>query len=161
MKSLKSLASVVVLLGLTIWAPNVNAQIKPQQNQPAQNNQKAETKLERGLKLFQAEKYREAIDILSQVITEEPNNQYAYVARGGSYLGLNDYQKAKADLDKSISLDSNISFAYLFRGLSNYGLGSKQEAISDLQTAANLFEKDGDKDLSQKALDAIKRIQNA
>jgi tetratricopeptide (TPR) repeat protein len=172
MKGLKGLASVMVLLGLTLCAPHANAEIKLQQekssvesqinlNQSTNDNQNTNSKLEQGFSLFKAEKYREAIKVTSEVIEVEPNNQYAYLVRGASYFGLDDYQKAKEDLDKSISLDSNIAYAYLFRGLSNYGLGGKQEAISDLKIAANLFEKEGEKEMAQKSLETIERIQNA
>jgi tetratricopeptide (TPR) repeat protein len=172
MKGLKGLASVMVLLGLTVCAPRANAEIKLKQykspvqseikpNQSVENNQNINSKLEQGFKFFKAEKYREAISIFNQIIQVEPNNPYAYFGRGASYFGLNDYQKAKTDLDKSISIDSSLSYAYLFRGLSNYGLGSKQEAISDLQTAANMFEKEGEKEMAQKSLDTIEKIRNA
>jgi tetratricopeptide (TPR) repeat protein len=172
MKGLKGLASVMVLLGLTVCVPRANAEIKLQQNispvesqiklnQSTGDNQNANSNLERGFELLKKENYREAIKAFSEVIEAEPNNQYAYLGRGFSYFGLDDYQKAKTDLDKSISIDSKMSYAYLFRGFSNYGLGNKQEAISDLEIAANLFEKEGKTEMAQKSIDAIAKIKNA
>lgn len=166
MKGLKSLAPVMVLVGLTVYAPRGNAEIKPEQyqikpNQSFENNQNQGSNLEQAFSLLKAEKYAEAIKMFSQIIKVEPNNPYAYFGRGYSYFGLSDYQRAKNDLDKTISIKPNFPYAYLFRGLSNYGLGSKQEAISDLEVAANMFEKEGEKEMAQKSLDVIEKIRNA
>lgn len=172
MKGLKGLASVIVVFGLTVCIPHANAQIKLQQNQtptesqivPAQvtgNNQDTRAKLKQGFDLFFKDKnYQAAWQIFNEIIKVEPNNQYAYLGRGASYYELRDYKAAKVDLDKTIKLDDSIDFAYLFRGLANHGLGNKNDAIADLRIAANLFEKNGAKDIAQWTLDVINKISN-
>ncbi len=176
MKALKTV-SAIALLGFMVISPRVNAQtlpdtnIKPQiermqvESNPDQNltqdEQKAATYLEEGIKLFQAEKYREAIEAFNEVIKIQANNQYAYFFRGYSYLQLEKYTLAKTDLDKSIELDDSISYAYYFRGITNYALGDKNNAIADLETAAKLFEKDGETELAQTSRNVIEQISNA
>ncbi|MEB3215791.1 MAG: tetratricopeptide repeat protein [Nostocales cyanobacterium 94392] len=176
MKGLKTV-SAIALLGFMVISPRVNAQklpdtnIKPQiermqvESNPDQNltqdEQKAATYLEEGIKLFQAEKYREAIETFNEVIKIQPNNQYAYLFKGASYFQLKEYQQAKTDLDKSIELDDSISYSYLFRGVTNAALGNKDNAIADLETAEKLFEKDGNTELAQTSRNVIEQIRNA
>ena len=176
MKGLKTV-SAIALLSFMVISPRVNAQklpdtnIKPQiermqvESNPDQNltqdEQKAATYLEEGIKLFQAEKYSEAIEAFNEVIKIQANNQYAYFFRGYSYLQLEKYTLAKTDLDKSIELDDSISYAYYFRGITNYALGDKNNAIADLETAAKLFEKDGNTELAQTSRNVIEQISNA
>jgi tetratricopeptide (TPR) repeat protein len=172
MKGLKSLAPAILLFGLTLCIPHANAEIQSQQNQqpaksqitPAQstNNNQNTTKLKQAYNLFfKTKNYQAALQLFNEIIEVEPNNQYAYLGRGASNYELRNYKAAKADLDKTIQLDSNIHFAYLYRGISNYALGNKNDAIADLQIAANLFEKDGDKNMAQTALKIINQIRNA
>ncbi|MEC4814977.1 MAG: tetratricopeptide repeat protein [Scytonema sp. PMC 1069.18] len=172
MKGLKGLAFVMVLFGLTVCAPHANAENKSQierfqvestvkPNSSTRGNENTNSNLERGFNLIQSEDYRGAIQAFNQVIQTESNNQYAYFGRGIANFQLENYQQAKVDLDKSINLDSSIAYAYLVRGLTHHVLGSKTDAISDLQTAANLFEKEGEKEMAQKSLNMIEKIRNA
>ena len=176
MKVLK-LTSAIALLGFMVISPKVNAQtlpdtdIKPQiermqvESSPDQNlnqdEQKAANYLKEGIKLFQAEKYREAIKTFNEVLKIQPNNQYAYFFKGASYFQLKEYQQAKTDLDKSIELDDSMSYSYFFRGVTNAVLGNKDNAIADLQTAAKLFDKDGETELAQTSRNVIEKIRNA
>ena len=180
MKGLK-VASAIALLSFMVISQKASAQtlpgidIKPQIQLPIeklqvettpnsnsrQNDQKARIYFEKGIELFQAEKYPEALQAFSEVIKIQPNNQYAYFFRGYSYFKLEKYTLAKVDLDKSIELDDSISYTYFFRGMTNYALGNKKDAIADLQTAATLFEKNGNTELAQTSRDAIEYIRNA
>ena len=74
---------------------------------------------------------------------------------------MKQYQQAKTDLDKTIELDNSISYAYFFRGVSNGALGNRKDAITDLETAARLFDQDGNTELAQTSRDVIKQIRNA
>jgi tetratricopeptide (TPR) repeat protein len=173
MKGLKKLVPAIVLFVLTMSIPHANAEITSQKNQqpaksqitPAQstnNNQDTRAKLKQAYNLFfKTKNYQAALQLFNEIIEVEPNNQYAYLGRGASNYELRNYKAAKADLDKTIQLDSNIHFAYLYRGICNYALGNKNDAIADLQIAANLFEKDGDKNMAQTALKIINQIRNA
>ncbi|MDY6900309.1 MAG: tetratricopeptide repeat protein [Cyanobacteriota bacterium] len=177
MKGLKAISAIVVLSFMVV-SQKANAQIpgidiKPQIQLPAQklqiettpntreDDQKALIYLQKGIKLFQAEKYQQAIPFFSEVIKIQPNNQYAYFFRGVSYFQLEKYQQAKVDLDKSIELDDSISYSYYFRGITNYLLGNKNSAISDLQTAAKLFDKEKNTQMAKKSRDVIEYIRIA
>lgn len=72
---------------------------------------------------------------------------------------LGDNQGAIADYDQAIKIDSNNAPAYLSRGGIRAQLGDKQEVIADLQKAADLFQKQGNNEASQKVLELIKKIQ--
>ena len=175
MKGLK-LTSAIVLLGFMVVSPRVNAQelpetnVKPQveksqvESYPNQNltpeQQKALTYLRQGFKLFKSKNYPQAITAFDEVIKIQPNNQYAYLGRGASYVLLKQYQQGKTDLDKSIQLDNSVSFAHFFRGIANGALGNKNDAITDLETAAKLFDRDGEIELAKTSRDAIVRIRN-
>ncbi|MFM2305260.1 MAG: hypothetical protein RLZZ135_2673 [Cyanobacteriota bacterium] len=121
-----------------------------------------------------------AIGDYDRAIQLNPNFAAAYVARGNARAGLGNKRVAivdsnrsiqfnpnlalawaMVDYDRAIQLNPNSALAYYNRGLARAGLGDKPEAISDLQTAANLFDRQGNKQLSQDAIDRIKKIQAA
>jgi regulator of sirC expression with transglutaminase-like and TPR domain len=64
-----------------------------------------------------------------------------------------------ADYNSTLKINPNYAQAYGKRGLARYQLGDKQGAINDLQKAAELFQQQGNTDLSQQALELIKKIQ--
>ncbi len=85
-----------------------------------------------------AEKYKDAITLLSGVIARNPNNFDALVKRGLSFLLMDpeDYklnQFSLKDLTKAISLQPNNTLAYETRGryyhvLANYAYGTANES---------------------------------
>ncbi|BAY81488.1 TPR repeat-containing protein [Calothrix parasitica NIES-267] len=169
MKGLKALSAIVVLSFMVI-SPRVNAQTLPNTNIKRQteklqvesnpNQDKARSYFKQGLSLLRAKKYPEAIKAFSEVIRIQPNNQYGYYARGISYFRLKKYQQAKTDLDKTIELDNSIAYAYFYRGITNFMFDYNNDAITDLQTAANLFDKDGEPKQAQTCRDLIRKIRN-
>ena len=175
MKGLK-LTSAIVLLGFMVVNPRVNAQQLPETNVKPQvekyqlqsnlnqylspNDERALAYVRLGFKLFESKKYSQAIKAFNEVIEIQPNNQYAYFGRGSSYVLLKQYQQGKTDLDKSIQLDNSVSYAHFFRGVANGALGNKNDAITDLETAAKLFDRDGETELAKTSRDAIKQIRN-
>ena len=176
MKGLK-LTSAIVLLSFMVINPRVNAQELPDTNLTPQiekfqvesnpnpnlreDEQQAVNYLRQGFSLFKNKNYPEAIKAFNEVIKIQPNNQYGYFGRGVSYFQLKQYQQAKTDLDKTIELDNSISYAYFFRGVSNGALGNRRDAITDLETAATLFDKDGNTEFAQTSRNVIKRLRNA
>lgn len=170
MKSLKVLASGMILFGLMICTPKANAEnlsnnlpIKTTAEFTQFQNNKSNAKafIDQGFDLLDKESYREAIKAFSQGLSLAPDNPYGYLGRGIAYFSVKEYQSARSDFGQSINLDGNIPYAYLFRGMSHFALGSKEPAISDLETAANLFDKEGKPDWAEKARDTITRIRNS
>ena len=176
MKGLK-LTSAIVLLSFMVINPRVNAQELPDTNVTPQiekfqvesnpnpnlreDEQQAVNYLRQGFSLFKNKNYPEAIKAFNEVIKIQPNNQYGYFGRGVSYFQLKQYQQAKTDLDKTIELDNSIAHAYFYRGITNYMLDNTNNAITDLQTAARLFDRDGNTKLAQTSRDLIRRMRNA
>ncbi|KST63858.1 tetratricopeptide repeat protein [Mastigocoleus testarum] len=109
MKVLKVIPAIV-LLGFMVVSQKANSQtlpkielkLKPQieklQVDPIQtpdsreDKQTAQIYLKKGLELFKAEKFNEAIQAFGEVIKIQPNNQYAYLFSGLSYFQLKQYQ---------------------------------------------------------------------
>jgi tetratricopeptide (TPR) repeat protein len=83
----------------------------------------------------------------------------AYNNRGLARYRLGDKQGAVADYNQALRIDPNHVNAYYNRGLARRGLGDKQGAIQDFQKAADLYQKQGDKDNYQKAINHLKKLQ--
>jgi tetratricopeptide (TPR) repeat protein len=72
---------------------------------------------------------------------------------------LKDLQGAIADYNSALKINSNYADAYNNRGLARSDVGDKQGAIADLQKAAELFQQQGNTQLSQTILEYIKKLQ--
>lgn len=168
-------AAFALVFSFMVISPRVNAQtpdtnVKPQieklqvESTPNQNltpNQKALFYLRQAATLHNKDRnYPEAIKAFDKVIKIQPNNQYAYQGRGASYLRLGQVKRAKTDLDKSIQLDNSISNTHLYRGFVNIALGNKDNASTDFETAANLFEKEGNTKYAKISRDAVEWLRN-
>lgn len=70
-----------------------------------------------------------------------------------------DYQGAVAAYDRALQINPNLGGAYLSRGMTRAQGGDKPGAIADFQKAADLFQKQGDKDSYERALNLLKKLQ--
>ncbi|MCU0516752.1 MAG: tetratricopeptide repeat protein [Oscillatoria sp. Prado101] len=113
----------------------------------------------RGVARFNLKDYQGAISDYDRAIRLNPSYAYAYNNRGNVRRKLEQYKEAIADYDAAIRLNPDYAGAYINRGNSHRQLGDKQKAIEDFQKAAELFERQGRKDFSQKALDMIRELQ--
>ncbi|MFS8118818.1 MAG: tetratricopeptide repeat protein, partial [Microcoleus sp.] len=68
-------------------------------------------------------------------------------------------ESAIADFNEALRINPNYALAYANRGNIRAKLGDKEAAIQDFQKAADLFQKQGDQDSYQKAIDTLKRLQ--
>jgi tetratricopeptide (TPR) repeat protein len=100
-----------------------------------------------------------AVADYNQALRINPNYVLAYNNRGLARFKLGDKQGAVADYNQALRIDPNHVNAYYNRGLARRGLGDKQGAIQDFQKAADLYQKQGDKDSYQKALNNLKKLQ--
>lgn len=79
--------------------------------------------------------YNRAIEDFDKVLTLQPDNVDALIARGNAYSQLGDNGRALADLDRAIQLAPDNAQAYVIRGLANNRRGQKQLAMQDYETA--------------------------
>jgi tetratricopeptide (TPR) repeat protein len=99
-----------------------------------------------------------ALADFNQAISLNPQDALAYYNRGLlKVLKLNDPQGALADYNQAISLNPNYARAYFNRGALKYEkLNDPKGAIADLRTAAKLFRAQGQTQLLQRALEALR-----
>ena len=72
---------------------------------------------------------------------------------------LKDYQKAIVDYNKAIELNPDDAPGYYNRGLINKKQGDKTKAIQDFTKAAELYQKQGNTEWNQNALNRIRELQ--
>jgi tetratricopeptide (TPR) repeat protein/V8-like Glu-specific endopeptidase len=105
--------------------------------------------------------YREAINDYNQALKLDPKYINAYNNRGLARSNLGDKKGAIADFNQALKIDANYANAYYNRGLDRSALGDKQGAIGDLQKAADLYQKQGEVEFSQKVLQYIRKLQQS
>lgn len=74
---------------------------------------------------------REAVDDLSIVLRDDPDNAMAYNNRGIAYKNLKDYNMALSDLGKAVILNKSNSQSLLNRGEIYFNLGDYEKAMND------------------------------
>ncbi|MEG4350916.1 tetratricopeptide repeat protein [Microcoleus sp. LAD1_D3] len=100
-----------------------------------------------------------AIADYNEALRINPSDSKAYYNRGVTRSRLGDNQSAIADYNEALRINPNYALAYNGRGNSRAELGDKQGAIQDFQKAADLFQKQGDRDNYQKAINNLRRLQ--
>jgi len=96
--------------------------------------------------------YNEALRINS-------SDSKAYYNRGVTRSRLGDNQSAIADFNEALRINPNYALAYNSRGNVRAELGDKQGAIQDFQKAAELFQKQGDRDNYNRAINNLNKLQ--
>lgn len=106
------------------------------------------------------ENYAEAVKDLDQSIQLDPSRVISFNNRGAAKNKLGDYNSAIADLNQAIRLNVNYAKAYKHRAFANQNLGNLQESLKDYRKAAELFQKEGDNDGYQKAINQAKQVES-
>ncbi|MDP4028249.1 MAG: hypothetical protein Q8P42_04685 [Gallionella sp.] len=96
------------------------------------------TIIQRGAKLLQEKRFREAVATYTQAINANPNSDYVWAARGFALanIGPANYGQAWQDLSKAIELNPRNDSAYL--GRVAISKANHQDYSSDLKMAAQL-----------------------
>ena len=98
----------------------------------------ANKKVDEALKLWHEDKDTEAIALMSEAITLNPNDAEIYVKRATIYMSTGEASSCFYDADKALQLDSNNATAYFLRGAANLALLKNNNAIADLNEAIRL-----------------------
>lgn len=101
-----------------------------------------------------------AIKDFSQAIRIRPDYAAAYFKRGNARHRLGDNQGGIEDFNRAIQLNPADADAYFNRGVVRYKLGDRPGAVKDIQQASDLYRKQGDKTSYDRAVGALKQIQN-
>jgi tetratricopeptide (TPR) repeat protein len=88
-----------------------------------------------------------------------PSDSKAYYNRGVTRSRLGDSQGAIADYNEALRINPNYAKAYNVRGYARAELGDKQGAIQDFQKAADLFQKQRDRDNYNRAINNLNELQ--
>ena len=91
-----------------------------------------------GIRLYNAGKYREAIQVLDTAIDRKVNLADAYQLRGTIYRILNDPKRAADDLSKVIELRPDLPDNYRIRGQAYRDLGVLPRALEDFNKLVQL-----------------------
>ncbi len=104
-------------------------------------------------------KTAEAIDRYGLALKQSPNDPNIYYNRGLAYSRLQQYPKALSDYSKSITLNPAYPFPYQGRALLKYEkLGDKKGGLQDLKTAAEIFQRQGDKNKAEELLKLYQKL---
>ncbi len=97
-----------------------------------------EDPFESGSENLNNKKFDEAYSDFTKVISLDPKNAKAYIARGQASFGLKHYNKAIDDFSNAIELKHNFSWAWLLRGLAKVEMGKLGAGIIDYSKAIEI-----------------------
>ncbi|MBN1593800.1 MAG: tetratricopeptide repeat protein [Candidatus Coatesbacteria bacterium] len=83
-------------------------------------------------------KYREAMNIITLVLAEQPGNADALYTLGSSQLGSHEYEAAISTATKMTVVSANDYRGYLLRGKAYQGLNKPDKAVPDLKKVFDL-----------------------
>jgi tetratricopeptide (TPR) repeat protein len=98
--------------------------------------------LREGNRLFQEQKYNEAIEAYSRAINLDPKNFEAYYYRGICYGSMENYEQAIEDYSHVIELNPDFVVVYANRGHSYMNLGDYGQSVEDLLIAVKAMPDD-------------------
>jgi O-antigen ligase len=97
----------------------------------------------RALSSFQAKRYDESIQLLSEFISKEPNLPQMYECRAFSYYFTKQYQASINDIDKMFSFGIRSASLLNLKGVNLQILGKNDEACTFYKAAMQAGSKDG------------------
>jgi tetratricopeptide (TPR) repeat protein len=98
------------------------------------NNLRAGVHINKGIILYEKEKYNEAIEYFNIAIKKEPRNYKPFIGRGKTKQALNDYKGAMEDFNTSLSLVKSFE-GYLNRANLKISMKDYDGAKNDLNNA--------------------------
>ena len=77
-------------------------------------------------------------DILSDILSVDPDDRLATLARGSVYLKMKQPERAISDFDRAIEMDPKNAKAHHLRGLALELTGSDEQALKDFDKAIEI-----------------------
>ncbi len=115
----------------------------------------------RGFTYSNLGEYEVAIKDFEQAITIDPSSAYPYFGRAFAHVQLKEYRESIADFEQTIKMEPEFAHAYFWRGVAKANLAQKDEAKADLEKAAELYQKQGNPEAAEQALNVLKEIYTA
>ena len=91
-----------------------------------------------GDSLYSSGEYRQAVAQYTTVIKSQPENEFAYNARGLAKLALKEYYEAIADFNRAAEINPKSANPQNNLGLAKYYLGDRNGALKDYDKALEL-----------------------
>lgn len=107
---------------------------------------------------YQQQKHDLALADWNRAIEIDPLLAVAYINRGSLYYLQKKNDLALADFNTTIDLDPRFAEAYFIRGAIYYSRKETEKAIADLTTAAELFRQQGNTEMYNSAIEALRQI---
>jgi tetratricopeptide (TPR) repeat protein len=108
---------------------------------------------------FENEDYKGAIEAYTQAIKLNANFAEAYQSRCLSRLLIRDYPAALVDCNNAIRIRPDYADAYRVRGTVRLGFKDIRATVADWQTAANLYNAQGDRENFEYMMNRLKNVQ--
>jgi tetratricopeptide (TPR) repeat protein len=115
----------------------------------------------RGFTYSNLGQYELAIKDFEQAITIDASSAYPYFGRAFAHVQLEKYRESIADLEQTIKMEPEFAHAYFWRGVAKANLAQTDEAKADLEKAAELYQKQGNPEAAEQALNVLKEIYTA
>lgn len=108
---------------------------------------------------FENKDYKGAIEAYTKAIKLNPNFAEAYQSRCLARLQIDDYPAALVDCNSAIRIRPNYADAYRVRGTVRLNLKDIRATVADWQTAANLYNAQGDRESFEYMMNRLKNVQ--
>jgi tetratricopeptide (TPR) repeat protein len=105
---------------------------------PVLAESKNDALINRSLEFMNAKKYQKAVDLLTRVISTNPNDATAYDDRASAYIFLGKYERAIEDENTSLAKDDRNYIGHLNRGVAFFSMGQNEKALGDFKNAHEL-----------------------
>ena len=118
----------------------------------------ADTYMNRGNAYSDLGDYQAAIDDFAQALRNRPNAAEIYNNLGLAIFKQGNPERAIAQFDQAIRYKPDLAQAHMNRGVARESLGQHDAALQDLQTAAALFQSQGNAAASQQVRDLAESV---
>eukprot|EP00095_Tigriopus_kingsejongensis_P002211 maker-scaffold351_size199180-snap-gene-0.27 protein:Tk02211 transcript:maker-scaffold351_size199180-snap-gene-0.27-mRNA-1 annotation:"small glutamine-rich tetratricopeptide repeat-containing protein a" len=112
--------------------------LKKKDSPPPEDKAKAERIKLEGNELMKKEDFEKAIELYTQAIELDPNNQVLYCNRAAAHSKMNNHYAAVEDCKRAIDMDPTYGKAYGRMGLAYSSVEKHKEAVECFTQAVNL-----------------------